>query len=316
VFCARALVAGKSPKMSHSIAIKFFAALGCAAACALPALQASAAPACAELTAAAALDDPAYAYADGSLLPGISVRAQTLTVYAPQDASTTSIRVGAGDRVAAGTLLLALADPELKQQEQILHTRIDAANADLERWRADLARAQSQDARRRDHPQLFAQEERDSVAAALAAAHAQVRQAQAQVEEAAATLQQLQQRGAALELRAPSAATVSRVLVRAGDRVRRDAPLLLLEAGDGLAVRFAVTPSARPRLAAFRQVCLHAAGRANWVAAPLSELSTQIDVASQTYFALAAWPANDAAGAPGSGEVIDVNIPPAAEARP
>jgi RND family efflux transporter MFP subunit len=119
------------------------------------------------------------------------------------------VRVREGDRVAAGTVLVRLADGDLRAQENAARAAVDAARANEKRTR-----------------QLVAQ--KTLPPAQLEPAQAQLAQAEAQLDSAREALQYA-------GLRAPFAGVVLSKRVSAGDLVSPGQPLLEL-AGDALEI--------------------------------------------------------------------------------
>jgi RND family efflux transporter MFP subunit len=131
------------------------------------------------------------------------------------------VRVREGDRVAAGTVLVRLADGDLRAQERAAQAAVDAARADERRTR-----------------QLV--EQKTLPPARLEPAQAQLAQAEAQLDAAREALQYA-------GLRAPFAGVVLSKQVSAGDLVSPGQPLIEL-AGDALEVVATATEDEKRQL--------------------------------------------------------------------
>jgi RND family efflux transporter MFP subunit len=147
-------------------------------------------------------------------IAGTVASARHAQIATRSSAVVREVRVREGDRVAAGTVLVRLADGDLRAQEKAARAAVDAARADEKRTR-----------------ELIAQ--KTLPPAKLEPAQAELARTEAQLDAAREALQYS-------GLRAPFSGVVLSKLVSAGDLVTPGQPLVEL-AGDALEVVAAAT---------------------------------------------------------------------------
>jgi len=195
------------------------------------------------LCAAPAADTPAAevrGLLQGEWFTGVVERGRrrTLVAAARGEIANTAARVGR--RVAAGEVLVVLHSPDATAALDAATSEELESRAAIAAARANGARIERQLARRDAHPQLFAVEERESLRHEAAGAQAAIEQAQARHELAALHLRRARELAQSLALRAPAPGIVVSVPAGDGTHVEQGQPLVELQYGEELVVRFAV----------------------------------------------------------------------------
>lgn len=234
---------------------------------------------------------------------GVVVARDEVDLTAPHDGRLAKVDIAAGERVAAGRRLAAIAAPAV--EEQYIRSRAAAAAAESEVQRATLLLryATATWERRRllgglvsAQDLALAERDRDIAAEALAAARVSQHELAAVLASTAEERQQLQ-------IRAPADAWVARVYFAEGASVAAGQAVIRLRSGRWL-VRFAVPPVAMRELTRGSEVLVREG--AVEVVARLGLIPSEIDSASGMTFVEA-----DLPEVPWQhGQAVAVAIPP------
>lgn len=166
--------------------------------------------------------------------------ASSATVTAPVDGTVSEVRVASGQQVAAGDVLLAIANPQLDQDVDAAQAALASAQADQRAAAGDLRRARA-----------AAKDGTDEFAAALDQARAASEKADAASTAARQALEAARARADARTVRAPAAGTVMSLAVSPGTSVQAQSGTALAEIGDltRLRVSLAVNEVDVPKVA-------------------------------------------------------------------
>lgn len=166
--------------------------------------------------------------------------ARSSTVTAPVDGTVAEVKVAAGQQVAAGDVLLVIANAQLDQDVDAAQAALSSAQADQRAAAGDLKRAKA-----------AAKNGTDESAAALDQARAASEKADAQATAAQQALEAARAKADARTVRAPAAGTVMSLAVSPGTSVQAQPGTALAEIGDltKLRVSLAVNEVDVPKVA-------------------------------------------------------------------
>jgi macrolide-specific efflux system membrane fusion protein len=156
------------------------------------------------------------------------------------------VRVGLGDRVESGQLLVSLASGEARSEAEQARAALETAKARAAQARAALDDVERILERRRAAAEVFSREEIQAIETRRDVARAELEAARSTVAERDAAVREVERRLAALEVRAPFAGAVTACLLDVGARVAAGQGVVRLISADELWVRFAV-PSGQSR---------------------------------------------------------------------
>jgi RND family efflux transporter MFP subunit len=238
---------------------------------------------------------------------GVLFARENVDVSAEVPGIVREVRVGLGDEVEAGQILVSLDSEDLHSLQEQERAALATARARADHAEAELADVERLLARRQEAPELFTVEEVQAVQTRREIARAEWEAARSTVAEREAALHELDRRLASLDVRAPFAGAVAARHSDVGVRVEAGESLIrLISAGD-LWVRFAVPSSESDWLAVGRRVGVAADGSASELEAEVRKVAPEIDPATDMVFAEASLTSAEVEGADlRSGEIVRV----------
>lgn len=246
--------------------------------------------------------------ADASGWLGVLFAEEGVDVSAEVSGVVREVRVGLGDRVEAGQVLVSLASGEARSEAEQARAALETAKARAAQARAALDDVERILERRRAAAEVFSREEIQAIETRRAVAQAELEAAQSTVAEREATVRELDRRLGALEVRAPFAGAVTACLLDAGARVAAGQGVVRLISADDLWVRFAV-PSGQSRwVLPGRRVRIVPVGQEDAArAGEVRRVAPEIDSATDMVFAEARVESADGAPRLLAGEIVRVH---------
>lgn len=215
--------------------------------------------------------------------PGVVVPRQVVDVAAPFAGRVEAVLVDVGDRVEAGAPLVRLDTTSLAEDLRMSEAALGAAEAEQRRTAVSRDEADTRWRRRQALQDTFSSEaiaaarnERESAAAAYAAA-------EARVEEHRARVRQLRDHLSRATLTAPFTGTVAQRHLDAGAAVAPGVPVVRLITSQDLLVRFAVPPDLANDLQPGNEVTLLLDGGGD-SRAVVERVAPEVDAPSQRIF--------------------------------
>jgi multidrug efflux pump subunit AcrA (membrane-fusion protein) len=233
----------------------------------------------------------------------VAVARHAVEVTAELDGELRSLNVAVGDRVEPGTRIGTIETREIAEQLASAQAALTALEAERKRSQIELESVKNQYERRAAYKELYPREQLEELLSKEKSSAAAVETAAARVTEERGHVAQLQGRLSHAVLTSPIHGSVATRYLDPGAIVRSGTPIVRLISAGSYVVRFAVPPeqSARLRLGGrigFRPESHGAgAGIPGDLPGVISQISPQVDTASQMVFAEADL---DVAAAPGA----------------
>lgn len=195
-----------------------------------------------------------------------------------------SVDVRQGATVRKGQRLARLDTRSIEQEVRMAEADVAVARAEHARTVADADREAQRYQRRLAAADVVSREEQEAAEADARAAAATRDAAGAQVVQREARLEDLRQRRAETELRAPFAGRIAIRYLDAGAMVSEGMPIVRLVRDDALTVRFAVPPAELDTLAEGMPVTVLDAESRPLANATVVQIAPELDIPSQMVF--------------------------------
>jgi RND family efflux transporter MFP subunit len=226
---------------------------------------------------------PGVLPSDGYL--AVAVARRTVEVTAELDGALRSLDVAVGDRVEPGTRIATIETREINEQLASARAAITALEAERKRAAIERESIQNQYERRAAYKELYPREQLEELLSKEKSAAAAVETAAARVAEERGHLAQLSGRLSHSILASPIRGTVATRYLDPGAIVRSGTPIVRLISAGSYVARFAVPPEQSPRLRVGAPITFRSEPVGSELPGVISQISPQVDTASQMVFA-------------------------------
>lgn len=185
------------------------------------------------------------------------------------------VHVREGDAVRRGQTVAVVGVAEDRQELAMTEANLRAAEAEVSRYRLELADAENHLSRRLAIPEAFPQEEIRQAEIHKQMAEVNLEGARARIAEQRARVAQSRDRLAKAEVRAPADGTVARRYLEPGALAGPGQPVVRLISRDSLIVRFAAPPEQARSLRPAERVMVEAGGAG--LPAVIERVSPEVD---------------------------------------
>jgi RND family efflux transporter MFP subunit len=215
----------------------------------------------------------------------VAVARHAVEVTAELDGALHSLDVAVGDPVAPGTRIATIETREIGEQLASARAALTALEAEHKRSKIELESVKDQYDRRAAYKDLYPREELEELLSKERASAAAVETAAARVVEERGHVAQLAGRLGHAVLTSPLRGTVAARYLDPGAIVRPGTPIVRLISAGSFVVRFAVPPEQSSRLRLGAPIAFRSATLGADVPGAISQISPQVDTASQMVFA-------------------------------
>lgn len=215
---------------------------------------------------------------------GVVVPSASTDLSAARAGRLESVDVRQGDTVVSGQRLARLDTRSIDQEVRMAEAEVAVARAEHARATADADREAQRHQRRLAAADVVSREEQEAAGADARAAAAMRDAAEAQVVQRQARLEDLRERRAETELRAPFAGRIAIRYLDAGATVSEGMPIVRLVRDDALTVRFAVPPEELGTLSKGMSVSVRDAENRPVATATVMQIAPELDIPSQMVF--------------------------------